>query len=321
MRRTLVALAMGFALVAGPAAAQSFPDRPIRVLMPLAAGSAVDVMTRVIADRMGELLGQRLVIENQPGGAGLIGARAGARATPDGYTILAVNDSILTMLPNMNPQAGYDPLRDFAPITQMARIRWALIANPAFPATDVAGLIAAARARPGQIDFSSGGPGSPHHVSMEMFLQMAGIRLNHVPYRGATPALTAVVSGEVQVGFTGFPTPNQFIQEGRLRLLAVAGTERERLFPDVPTLSEAGVPGFAFYTWGALIAPANVPPAVLARLSGAAVAALNTPAVRERLESLGYDVVANTPEQFRAALAADFERMGALIRSANIRME
>jgi tripartite-type tricarboxylate transporter receptor subunit TctC len=321
MRRIIVALALGFGLVAGPAAAQGFPDRPIRVLMPLAAGSAVDVMTRVMAERMGEILGQRLVIENQPGGAGVIGARAGARATPDGYTILAVNDSVMTMLPNMNPQAGYDPLRDFAPITQMARIRWALVAHPSFPAADVAGLIAAARARPGAIDFSSGGPGSPHHVSMEMFMQMAGIRLNHVPYRGATPALTAVVSGEVQVGFTGFPTPNQFIQEGRLRLLAVAGAERERLFPGVPTVAEAGVSGFVFYTWGALIAPANVPAPVLARLSEAAIAALNTPAVRERLEGLGYDVVANGPEQFRAALAADFERMGALIRSANIRME
>jgi tripartite-type tricarboxylate transporter receptor subunit TctC len=320
MRRFILALLI--AAGAGGAAAQpAMPDRPIRVIMPLAAGSAVDVVVRIVAERMGEALGQRLLIENQTGASGMIGMRAGARATPDGLTLLAVNDAVLTMLPNLDPQAGYDPLRDFAPIGQIVRIRWALVAHPAAPAADVGGLIAAARARPGTIDYASGGAGSPQHIAMEMFLRQAGIRMNHISYRGATPALTAVTAGEVPLGFFGLPTPNGFIRDGQLRLLATAGPARIDAFPNAPTVAEAGLPGFAFFTWGAFLAPAGTPPAAIARLSAALRSALAEAPVRTRLEGLGYEVVGNAPEEFSQALARDHAAMAALIRDAGIRME
>jgi tripartite-type tricarboxylate transporter receptor subunit TctC len=329
MRRRLFAFTMGAlfacsmaAAIPGGALAQpAYPDRPIRVIMPLAAGSAVDVVVRIVSDRMGETLGQRLLIENQTGASGMVGMRAGARATPDGYTLLAVNDAVLTMLPNLNAQVGYDPLRDFAPIGQIVRIRWALVAHPSAPARDVAGLIAAARARPGQIDYASGGAGSPQHIAMETFLQKAGVRMNHISYRGATPALTAVTAGEVPFGFFGLPTPNTFIRDSQLRLLGTAGPARIDSFPDSPTIAEAGLPGFTFFTWGAFLAPAGTPPAIVARLNGALREALARPAVKDRLEQLGYEVVGNTPEAFTAELAKDHAAMAEIIRTAGIRME
>lgn len=319
-RRPLLALPLG--LLAAPALAQESPaNRPIRVVMPLAAGSAVDVMVRIVAERMGEVLGQRLVIENQTGASGMIGMRTGARAPADGGTLLAVNDAVLTMLPNMSATAGYDPLKDFAPIGQVARIRWALCASMASGIRDVAGLIAAARARPGQVDYASGGVGSPQHVAMEMFLQAAGVQMNHVGYRGATPALNAVGAGEVPAGFFGLPTPVPLAEAGRLRILATAGPQRVATLPDVPTVAESGLPGFSFFTWGAFLAPAGTPPPVIARLGAALREALATPAIRERLEGLAYEVVGNTPEEFGAALARDHAAMGALVRAANIRAE
>jgi tripartite-type tricarboxylate transporter receptor subunit TctC len=320
LRRRLLALPLG--LLAAPALAQdAYPSRPIRVIMPLAAGSAVDVMVRIVAERMSDILGQRLVIENQTGASGMIGMRTGARAAPDGYTLLAVNDAVLTMLPNMNAQAGYDPLRDFVPIGQVARIRWALTAAANFAARDVAGLIAEARRRDGQLDYASGGPGSPQHVAMEMFLAAAGVRMNHIGYRGATPALNAVAAGEVPVGFFGLPTPVPFAEAGRVRILATAGPQRVPHLPDVPTIAEAALPGFAFFTWGAFLAPAGAPAPAVARLNAALREAVTTPAIRDRLEGLAYEVVGNTPDQFAETLARDHAAMGALVRSANIRAE
>jgi tripartite-type tricarboxylate transporter receptor subunit TctC len=319
-RRRLLALPL-LALAAPALAQEAYPNRPIRVIMPLAAGSAVDVMVRIVAERMGETLGQRLVIENQTGASGMIGMRTGARSPADGHTLLAVNDAVLTMLPNMSSSAGYDPLKDFAPIGQVARIRWALAASNNSGIRDVAGLVAAARARPAGLDYASGGVGSPQHVAMEMFLQAAGVRMNHVGYRGATPALNAVAAGEVAAGFFGLPTPVPFAEAGRLRLLATAGPARVATLPDVPTVAESGLAGFSFFTWGAFLAPAGTPASVVARVNAALRESLAVPAIRERLEGLAYEVVGNTPEEFSAVLARDHAAMGALVRSADIRAE
>ncbi|MCR0985154.1 Bug family tripartite tricarboxylate transporter substrate binding protein [Roseomonas populi] len=320
MRRWVLAAAMAAFSAGGAAAQPAYPDRPIRVIEPLAAGSAVDVVVRIVAEGMGDLLGQRLVIENQTGASGLAGMRAGARAAPDGYTLLAVNDAVVTALPNIHPAAGYDPLKDLVPIGQIVRIRWGLVAHPSAPARDVAGMIAEARARPGGIDFASGGAGSPQHIAMEMLLRAAGVRMNHISYRGATPALLAVTAGEVPYGFFGLPTPNAYVRDGQLRMLATAGPARIDSFPDTPTVAET-LPGFSFFTWGAFLAPAGTPPAVVARLNAALRDTLAVPAVRSRLEGLGYEVVGNTPEAFGAALAQDYARMGEIVRTAGIRME
>ncbi len=303
---------------AAAAHAQDYPRRTIRVLEPLAAGSAVDVVTRIIADRMGEALGQSLYVDNQPGAAGLIGMRSGARAAPDGYTILAVNDSVVTVLPNMRADAGYDPRRDFVPIVQMVRIHWALVSSPSLPVTTLQGFIAAAKAKPGSIDFASGGQGSPQHIAMELLMRAAGITLKHVPFRGATPALNEVVAGHLPVMFTALPTPLPFAADHRLILLGTADAVRLPTLPDVPTIAEAGVPGFEFIAWGALLAPAGTPAPIVAKLNQAAVAALDDPGIRKRLTDLGYEVVGGTPDELKALLARDYDQKGDLLRAAGI---
>ncbi len=316
--KAVLCLAAALMLLAAPAGAQDYPRRTIRILEPLAAGSAVDVVTRIVADKMGEILGQSLYVDNQPGAAGLIGMRSGARAAADGYTILAVNDSVVTVLPNMRADAGYDPRRDFAPITQMVRIYWALVSSPSLPVTTLQQFIAAAKAKPGSIDFASGGQGSPQQIAMELLMRAADIKLTHVPFRGATPALNEVVAGHLPVMFTALPTPLPFAADHRLNILGTADPQRLPTLPDVPTIAEAGVPSFEFTTWGALLAPAGTPAPVIAKLNQAAVAALNDPAVHKLLTGLGYEVVGSTPEELKSLLAQDYEQKGELLRAANI---
>jgi tripartite-type tricarboxylate transporter receptor subunit TctC len=298
--------------------AQSYPDRPVRLLVPLAAASAVDVVARLVSEKMSDSLGQRLYVENQPGAAGLLGMRAGARAAPDGYTVVVANDSVITMLPNMKADAGYDPLKDFLPVTQLVGIPLGLIAHPTLPATNISEFIANARQQPGSINYASGGIGSPQHVAMELFVRTAGIEMIHVPYRGATAAVNEIVAGHVPIGFTGMSSVVPLLADKRVRLLAVSTSSRATQFPDVPTAAET-LPGFTFVPWCALLVPANTPPEIVAKLNAAAVAALKEPAVRARLADLGFDVVGGTPEQLAVTMRAEFARMGELIRAANIR--
>ena len=316
MRRLLAVLAA--LLITVPASAQTYPNRTIRILEPLAAGSAVDVVTRIVADKMGQVLNGSLYVDNQPGAAGLIGMRSGARAAPDGYTILAVNDSLVTVLPNIRRDAGYDPRRDFVPIVQLVRIHWSLVASPSLGATTLQGFIAKARAQPGVINYASGGVGSPQHIAMELLMRAADIKLTHVPFRGTTPALNEVVADHIPVMFTALPTPLPFLDGGRLTILGVADAQRLAAVPTAPTIAEAGLPGFEFLAWGALLAPANTPAPIVARLRDAAVAALQDPAVRKQLTDLGYEVVGGTSEQLGALIAADFDAKGKLLREAGI---
>lgn len=303
------------------AQAQNYPNKPVKLLIPLAAGSAVDVVARIVANKMGETLGQSFVVENEPGAAGLLGMRTGARAAPDGYTILATNDSVITMLPNMRKDAGYDPFKDFVPITQIVGIQWVLAVNPSLPAKSVKELIALAKEKPGTIDYASGGYGSPQHIAGEMFQRAAGIRLTHVPYKGVTPAVTDVVGGHAPMMFTALSTVAPFMADGRIRILAATSPERMPQLPDTPTMQEAGVPGFKFNTWCAMLAPAGTPRPIVDRLNAAAAAALKDPAIRKRLIELGYDVIGDTPEQLGAFMHEEYRRTGDLIRAANIHIE
>jgi len=317
-------VAAGLAIVTlavPPARAESWPDRPIKMLMPLASGSAVDVAARIIAEKMGETLGQRFVVENEPGAAGLIGTRAGARAAPDGYTVLVLNDGVITMLPNMRSDAGYDVFKDFVPVTHLVGIEWVLVASPEFRPKTVADLIALAREKPGTIDFGSGGYGSPQHLAMEMFERAAGVRMTHVPYRGPTPAINDLIAGHVSLMFTALSTVTGVIPDGRVGVLGAATAKRLPQLPAVPTVAESGVPGFYFATWCALMLPAKTPPGIVAKLNGAANAALNDGTIHDRLIGLGFDVVGGTPEQLTAYMREEFARTGDLIRAANIHVE
>jgi len=312
---------MACTVVPSPARAENYPDRPIKLLVPLAAASAVDVVARLVGDKMGEILGQRLFVENQPGAAGLIGMRTGARAAPDGYTVIVANDSVLTMVPNLKPDAGYDPLADFVPVTQLAGIPLGLIVHPAFPAKTVTDLITLAREKPDSINYASGGAGSPQHVAMEFLMRAANVRMTHVPYRGATAAVNEIVAGHVPVGFTAMSSVFPLLPDNRVRLLAVSTATRVPKIPDAPTVAETGVPGFGFGAWCALLVPAKTPPDIVAKLNAAAVLALKDPAVNARLVELGFVVVGDAPDQLAAFLRAEFSRTGELIKAAGIKGE
>ena len=305
-------------VLAPHARAQSYPDRPVKLLVPLAAASAVDIVARIVGEKMGEILGQSFFVEDQPGAAGMIAMRAVARAAPDGYTIAVVNDSVITMVPNMKADAGYDPFKDFVPVAQLIGIPLGLIANSEFPATNVGELLALARAKPGTINYASGGVGSPQHVAMELLARAAGVQMTHVPYRGVTAAVGEILAGHVPIGFTALSAVGPLLADKKVRLLAVSAPTRVPQFPDTPTVAEAGVPGFGFVAWSALLAPANTPPAIVARLNAAARSALRDPTVHKKLVDVGFSVEESTPEQLADTMRRDYARMGELIRAANI---
>jgi len=323
LRFMILAAAASFLSMPGTASCQpsAYPTKPVRVLIPLAAGSAVDVVARIVTNGMAAELGQSFVVENLPGAAGLIGAERGAKAAPDGYTVLAVNDSIMAVLPHLHAKAPYDPFRDFAPITQLAAVTWLLVAHPSLPASSLQEFLALARARPGKLHFASGGNGSPQHLGMELFRSMTRIDLLHVPFKGATPAMNDVVAGHVPVMFTATSVGIAFVREGRVRALGTGNPKRLAVLPDVPTIAEAGLAGFDYVTWAGLIAPAATPGAVISRLNVAAVRALQRPELRAKIVDLGFEISGSTPEEFGQTLKRDFTRMGSLIREAGIKLD
>ena len=319
MKRILAFIACtiaSFALAQSP-----YPSKPILMIVPLQAGTAVDVVARVVAAKMQESLKQPVVVENAPGAAGQIGTERIVRAAPDGYTIGFVNDSILTMLPNLNPRLPYDPLRDLAPISRVAGNAFAVAVNPAFPARTIQDLVAMAKARPGEIHFASGGNGSPQHMMMEMFKAAAGVNLVHVPYKGAAQALTDVIGGQVQVIGQGIGVMNAQAKAGKVRVLATTGKQRSVLMLEVPTLDESGLPGFEFATWFAVVAPANTPRAIIERLHDEVVAAATASEVRSRLVEQGYDVDATTPAQLTESIRDGLAKMAKVIRDAGIKAD
>ena len=319
MKRILAFIACtiaSFALAQSP-----YPSKPILMIVPLQAGTAVDVVARVVAAKMQESLKQPVVVENAPGAAGQIGTERIVRAAPDGYTIGFVNDSILTMLPNLNPKLPYDPLRDLAPISRVAGNAFAVAVNPAFPARTIQDLVAMAKARPGEIHFASGGNGSPQHMMMEMFKAAAGVNLVHVPYKGAAQALTDVIGGQVQVIGQGIGVMSAQAKAGKVRVLATTGKQRSVLMLEVPTLDESGLPGFEFATWFAVVAPANTPRAIIEKLHDEVVAAATASEVRSRLVEQGYDVDATTPAQLTESIRDGLAKMAKVIRDAGIKAD
>jgi tripartite-type tricarboxylate transporter receptor subunit TctC len=319
-RRFLLALLAG-ALAASAHAQSSWPNKPIRMIVPLAAGSAVDNAARIVAQKMTQNLGQSIVIENQPGAAGLIGAGNVAKAAPDGYTLGGFNDSIMTMLPNMNARMPWDILKDFEPVSLVATVEWGLVVNAEAPEKTAADLIAIAKRNPGQLNYGSGGNGSPQHIAMALFASQAGLQMKHVPYKGATQAAMGVAGKEVDAAFQGIATVTSLVKAGKLRLIGVTTTRRLPQFPDVPTVSESGMPGFEFNSWFALMAPAGTPKEIVHRLAAEVQKALADPEVREKLSAQGLTPRGTSPEDLGTAMRAQFAKYGALIRQNNITAE
>ena len=309
-------------LVGSNAVAQTaYPERPIKMIVPLAAASAVDVAARIVTQKMAENMGQQIVIINQAGASGLIGAEQVARAAPDGYTIGGFNDSVMTMVPNLHTKMPWDILKDFEPVSLVATVEWGLIAGNNTGYKTAADLIAAAKAAPGKINYSSGGPGSPQHLAMAMFASSAGISLTHVPYKGATQAATDVASGQIPVGFQGLGTVAALVRGGQLRLIGVTTEKRLSQFPDVPTVSESGLPGFFFNSWFAILAPAGTPKDIIARLNAEVLKAVADPEVRHKLEDLGFSVRGTSPAELGVLTREQLAKYARVIKEMGIANE
>jgi tripartite-type tricarboxylate transporter receptor subunit TctC len=286
--------------------------------VPLAAGSAVNNGIRIVAQKLSENLKQGFVIENQPGAAGLIGAGNVAKAAPDGYTFGGFNDSIMTMLPNIQPRMPWDILKDFEPVSLVATVEWGLVVSSDAPQHSAADLIASAKKAPGQINYSSGGNGSPQHIAMALFASQAGVQMTHVPYKGATQAAMGVGGNEVNAAFQGIATVSSLIKAGKVRLIGVTTPRRMPQYPDVPTVAESGLPGFEFNSWFAMMAPAGTPKPILQFWSAEIDKALKDPEVRDKLIALGLTPRGTTPDALGTAMRAQLTRYGTLIKQAGI---
>ena len=302
-------------------AADAFPTKPIRIVVPFPPGGPADVLARTVGDRIAAALGQPVVVDNRPGAGGNIGMELVAKAAPDGHTLALAPAGNLTVNPSLYRNVPYDVGRDFAPVTVIAAVPNVLVVNPQVPAKDLAELIAYAKANPGKLNYSSPGPGSGAHLAGELLKSSAGIDIVHVPYSGIAPAVTAVIAGDVQLMFAGAPSALPQVAGGKLRALAVASPKRIASAPALPTLSEAGLPGFDVTSWYSIVAPAATPPAVVERLQKEIARALTSPDVKAKLTGIGAEPIANTPEEFAAMMRVETAKWSKIVKDANIKVE
>ena len=296
----------------------SFPNKPIRFIVTSPPGGANDILNRILGAKFSEVVGQPVLIDNRAGASGFVAAEMVAKSPADGYTLLMGTEATLVVNPLFFPKVPYDTERDFAPVTITAAIQHMLLANPSVPAASVPELIALARERPGQLNYASSGNGSAFHLGMEMFKRMAGVELVHVPFKGSALSVNAMLAGDVQVMLNGVPGAMPYVRAGKLRALAVAGAKRSPLAPDVPTIGEA-LPGFEFSGWFGVVAPAATPRPTVRKLNDAFATALHSPESRERLATLGYEVVASTPEEMAARMRTESGKWAKAIRESGAR--
>ena len=306
-------------LCAAPSYAQSFPERPMRMIVPFAPGGIADIVARIVGQKMGETLGQTVVIDNRTGAGGAIAGETVAKARPDGYTILLCSSSVAVINPLLAATTPYDPQRDFAPISLVSYAPFVLLVQPSSPLNSVRDLIAAARAKPGAITFGSAGMGSASHLAGELFKSAAKVDLTHVPYKGTAPAAAALLAGDIQLSVDSITAALPHLKSGRLRALGITARKASALAPDIPTVSDSGVPGFEGITWQGMCAPAATPRPVMQVLGKAVAGAVKSPDVAQRFASLGVEGVGNNPEEFRAFIRSEHARWEKVIREAGIK--
>ena len=302
------------------ARAEDYPSRTIRFVLPQPAGGAVDLIARAVADRLSEQMKQPVIVENMPGANGGLAAGQVLRSTPDGYTLFFAVDSNLVINPSLYPNIAYDPFRDFVPISVIAKLHMVLVANPKVPANSVQELIAYAKANPNKLNYAGIGLGTAMHMGMELFKFATKTEINHVSYRGTAPAMTDVVAGNVDVMFTGPPSAKSMSEGGKLKLLAVASPHRMPLMPDVPTVQEAGVPGYEMGSWFGLLAPAKTPKTIVDRLSAEVKKAVADPRFRNRMTEQGLEVYGSTPGQMLELMHSDTKKWADLIKATDIKI-
>lgn len=302
-----------------PADAQTYPAKPVRVIVPFAPGG-VDVTARLVADRLTAALGQPFVVENRPGAGGSVGAKVAASSDPDGYTLMFSTPGPVVVSPLINRNAGYDTMKNFAPVAMVSQSPLLLVVHPSVPAKTVKELVAHAKANPGKVHFPSPGFGTQPHLVGEMFKSMTGADLVHVPYRGSAPAITDLLGGQMQLYFDNFANVLQHVRSGKLKALAVTGDARAARLPEVPTMAQSGYGGIAATYWNGLLAPAGTPAAIVARLNAAVNQAVATPELSAALRKLGSDPKTGTSQEFAAFIAAEVQRWGKVVRAANIKV-
>lgn len=300
-----------------PCAAQTYPDRPVRFVVPWAAGGGTDIFARVIAEKLHQSMGQPFVVENRAGASGNIGAAFVARATPDGYTIMLATITLATN-PALYKNMEFDATKDFVPITLIAGVPHMLVVNPSVPAKNVKELIALAKQKPGKLNYSSAGIGSPFHIAAELFKETADVNIVHVPYKGGAPAILDAVGGQVDMSFANLVAVLPMVKSGQLRALAVTSAKRSSAAPDVPTMAEAGLPGYDFSSWFGVLAPAGTPHDIIVKLNKEIIKALKDPDVEKQLTEQGADLIASTPEEFDSYLKSETTKWGKVIRAAGI---
>jgi tripartite-type tricarboxylate transporter receptor subunit TctC len=316
-----VSFTLGATGLSGEAQAQSYPNRTITLVIPFAPGGSTSIIGRVIADRMSQLLGESIVIDNRPGAGGTVGTKLVAKSEADGYMLLLGYTGTLAIGPSLYKNVGYDPRKDFAPIGMIGHAPTSLVVHPSFPAKTVAELIAYAKAHPGQVNFGSAGVGTVSHICGEYFARVAGITLVHIPYKGTAPALTDLLGGHIPMAFAPIPAAHPNVSSGLLRALAVTSASRSSLLPDVPTISEAGLPGFDISLYYGLVAPAGTPRAVVERLNKALKAALASEDVKKQLMQDGTEITPGTPEDYAAFIDKDEKKWSRLFEASGVEQE
>lgn len=320
MKRTRILL-LCCALAAGIAGAQPYPLKPVRLVVAFPPGGGSDIVARALAQRMTESLGQPVVVENRGGAGGVIGTELAARALADGYTLVLGSSGAFAINPHLIPRLSYDPIKDFAPVGLVTRLTFVLDVHPSVPARSVKELVALAKSRPGRLNFGSSGQGATAHLATEQFMSLARVRMTHVPYKGAAPAMTALIAGEVDVLFDSMPTTLPHARAGRIRALAVTTSQRSPLLPELPALDEAGVKGYELANWMGIFAPAGTPRPVIERLNAAINNATRTAELRERLSGQGAEPLSGTPEDLAVYLRRELDKYGRIIREAGVKAE
>ena len=306
---------------AGSAFAQAWPARPIKLIVPYPPGGSADILARAIGQKLADGIGQSVVIDNRPGAGTAIGAEAAARSAPDGYTIMLGTVSSHAINPALNPGLKYDPVKDFAPVSLVASIPFALLVHPSLPARSVQELIALAKTKPGSLNFSSAGTGTSNHLAGELFKSMTGTYMVHIPYKGSAPALADLLSGQVNLMFDLVLTAQPHVKSGAARALAVTGLERSTALPGVPTAAESGVPGYEVSAWFGFFAPAGTPAAIVTALNAQTVKAMRLPDLRERLASQGADALTSTPEQFAAYVKDELNKWTRVVKASGMKAD
>ena len=319
--RSCAAVCLGcLALSATAATPDAYPSRPVRFVVPLAAGGGTDIVARLFAQKLSESWSQQVVVDNRPGAGGVIGADIASKAPPDGYTLVMISSSH-TVHPSMYKKLPYDTVKDFDPVSLLVIYPFLFVVHPAVPAKNVKELIALAKSKPGTVTYASSGSGSAAHLAAELLRSMAGLDFTHIPYKGSGPAITGLIAGEANLGFYSASATAQHVRNGRLRALATTGARRSTFLPELPTVAESGVPGYEASTWAGTLVPAKTPPAIIRRLHAEHIRILNLPDVKERIASLEFEPLGTTPEEFGKIINTEIAKWAKVVRESGAKVE